>query len=134
MRHTCERRYRGSADGRWAWLGLAVALAGAPSVALANDLPVCSTRNLGGRLVYATGRIDVPVAPARVFEAVTDYARLPNYVTAMDSCIVVGRDSLGIVVRQVGTIQLLVRRSLRLTLRFQEEPPSRLRFRPVRHL
>ena len=153
MSHRGAGGKRGSAASRWAWLGLAMPLAGAwaavamplagawtvramplaraGSAAAAEEAPVCSSRNLGGRLVYGAGRIEIPVPPERVHDVLTDYVRLPDFVTAMDSCIVVGRDSLGVVVRQVGTIQLLVRRSLRLTLRFREEPPSRLRFEIV---
>jgi ribosome-associated toxin RatA of RatAB toxin-antitoxin module len=81
--------------------------------------------------VYGSGRIDIPVAPVRVYEAVTDYAHLPEYVTAMDSCTVLGRDSLGVVVQQMGMIKVIVRRPLRMTLRFKEEPPARLWFEIV---
>lgn len=131
MIHLCAGKSLKRAARLCAWLVVSSAFGGAWFVASGDDIPVCSTRNLGGRLVYATGKVDIPVPPERAYDVVTDYVHLPEFVTAMDSCIVLSRDSLGALVRQVGTAQLLVRRSIRMTLRFTEERPSRLRFEIV---
>jgi uncharacterized protein YndB with AHSA1/START domain len=110
---------------------LATALLGATSGAAPQSPPTCETRDLGHRLLFARGTIEIPAPPQRVFAVVTDYDHLAEFVTAIDSSRVVRRDSIGVVVRQLGTAALIIPHAVHMTLRFHAEPPHLLRFEIV---
>jgi ribosome-associated toxin RatA of RatAB toxin-antitoxin module len=92
----------------------------------------CETRDLGAGTFWARGSIDLPAPPESAFALMADYDHLPRFVTAMDSSKVVRRDSATVWVRQVGTAALVVRRQVRMELRFAEAPPRLLRFEIAR--
>lgn len=109
--------------------GLLLAFAlSAKGVLALEMIPSCETRDLGAGLLFVRGTVafDAPVKVA--YSVVSEYDSLSRFVSAMDSSYVLSRDSVGAVVRQVGTMGLLVRRSVRTELRFEEHPPSLLRF------
>jgi ribosome-associated toxin RatA of RatAB toxin-antitoxin module len=56
---------------------------------------------------------------------------LADFVSAIDTSRVLGRDSTGVLVRQVGTTKLLLHKTVHMTLRFRPEPPERLWFEIV---
>lgn len=112
-------------------LCLAAALLGSPRWAATAAPPDCKCRGLGDRLLFARGTVDIPVPPARVFAAVTDYDRLAEYVSTMDSSRVLRHDSTDVLVRQVAKVPLLLPLAVHMTLRFRAEPPARLRFEIV---
>jgi ribosome-associated toxin RatA of RatAB toxin-antitoxin module len=66
-----------------------------------------------------------------VFDVVSDYDRLGDFVGAIDSSHVIERDSTGVLVRQVGKTTLVIRKTVRMTLRFRPQPPERLWFEIV---
>ena len=105
----------------------------ADSVAVAipeHHAPRVAARGLQGR-VFARAQIELPAPPAAVFALLCDFDRLGEFVSAIDTSRVVGRDSAGVLVRQVGSTVLLVRKTVRMTLRFRPQPPERLWFEIV---
>jgi carbon monoxide dehydrogenase subunit G len=112
-------------------LCLAAALLGSSGWAATATPPDCRCRDLGDRLLFARGTVDIAVPPERVFATVTDYDRIAAYVSAVDSSRVVRRDSTGVLVRQVARLPGLLPLSVRTTLRFRPEPPLALRFEIV---
>ena len=96
-----------------------------------SGVPQVETRGLGGGLTFARAQVDVPWPPARVFDLVSDFDHLGDFVSAIDSSSVVRRDSLSTWVRQVGTTTLLVHKTVHMTLRFQPRRPGELRFEIV---
>jgi hypothetical protein len=94
--------------------------------------PACTTRDLGNGSLFARGSCEIPVPRLEVWRVLTAYDSLALWVSAMDSSVVVQRDSAAVLVRQVGTTRLLVARQVRMVLRFVEEPPELLRFEIVR--
>lgn len=93
--------------------------------------PHTVVRALGGGLTFARAQVDLPWPPERVFDLVSDFDHLGDFVSAIDSSHVVRRDSTGTIVRQVGTTTLLVSKTVRMTLRFHPRRPAELRFEIV---
>jgi len=93
--------------------------------------PEVAARAIGGGRIFARARIELAAPPSAVYALVADFDRLGDFVSAIDTSRVVGRDSAGVLVRQVGTTVLLVRKTVRMTLRFRPEPPQRLWFEIV---
>jgi ribosome-associated toxin RatA of RatAB toxin-antitoxin module len=111
------------------WTLLLCVLAGlASSEARADVSPDCESRNLGAGILFVRGIAEINTPPELAYAVVTDYDNLSRFVSAMDSSFVVSRDSTGVLVRQIGTAGLLIRRKIRLALRFEEHPPSTVRF------
>lgn len=94
-------------------------------------MPQVVVRPLGGGLTFARARVELPWPPERVFDLVADFDHLGDFVSAIDSSRVVRRDSTGTLVRQVGTTTLVLRKTVRMTLRFVPERPATLRFEIV---
>jgi hypothetical protein len=121
---------------RQVWISVTAmlfALAGGPAQdsSRAQDAAArldCMSRDMGGGTFLARGSIDLPVPPQSAFTILTDYERLPTFITAMDSSRVLQRDSTGVLVRQIGTAALVVPRRVRIDLRFTEDAPRILRF------
>jgi hypothetical protein len=88
----------------------------------------CISRDLGRGLVFLRGSVWIGVSGELAYAAVTDYNGLAEYISSIDSSHVLSSDSTGTRVRQVGTVGLLLQPRLRMVLRFQERPPSLLRF------
>jgi ribosome-associated toxin RatA of RatAB toxin-antitoxin module len=90
--------------------------------------PECTSRSLGGGRIFVRGRAACDAPPAAVYDVVADFDHAAEYVSAMDSSRVMGRDSSTVRVRQIGTTRFIIARTVRMTLRFHPQPPELLRF------
>jgi ribosome-associated toxin RatA of RatAB toxin-antitoxin module len=95
-----------------------------------RQAPRVHVRGLGSR-VFARAQVAVPAPPHAVYDLLCDFDRLGDFVSAIDTSRVIARDSTGVLVRQVGSTVLLVRKTVRMTLRFRPQPPQRLWFEIV---
>ena len=112
------------------WL-VCMAMAAGPVVAAGTDSTTVVCRDLGHGRVFARAACNLAATPADVMALLTDFGAVADYVGTVDSSRVVGRDSLGIHVRQVATSHFLFDYTVRLTLRFRLESERVLRFEIV---
>jgi ribosome-associated toxin RatA of RatAB toxin-antitoxin module len=96
-----------------------------------RQVPACESRSMGGGLVFVRGRVDFETPVQAVYDVIADFDHLSEFVSAMDTSRVVGRDAKGVLVRQVGTARFVIKRNVRMTLRFQTRAPDLLRFEIV---
>jgi hypothetical protein len=93
--------------------------------------PQMQVETRGGTL-YMEASIAGPYTRQEAWDLLTDYDRIAEFVSSMDSSFVVGHSDSSVIVRQVFTSRLIIPWTFSFTLEFIQDGPYRLRFRQLK--